>query len=213
MSIISRAMAILPIHVIPDAVLRAKAEPIAEVDDALRRLMDDMVETMYAAPGIGLAAPQVGKLIRLTVIDVSREDEERAPLFLVNPEITWRSEERSVYEEGCLSIPDYFEEVERPARVRAAFLDRYGKPQEIEAAGVLATCVQHEIDHLDGILFLDHISRLKREMVWKRFAKAAKRDGGPTPIVPTGEKKPRTRRAPRPAEPDGTPHAPNAGEL
>jgi peptide deformylase len=206
-------MAILPIRVIPDAVLRAKALPVERVDDALRKLLDDLLETMYAAPGIGLAATQVGILKRITVIDVAREGEDKAPRFLINPEIVWASEERSVYEEGCLSIPDYYEDVERPARIRFRHLDRDGTMQEVEADGILATCVQHEIDHLDGVLFIDHISKLKRDMVWKKFAKAAKRDGGPQPIVPSS-RKPRPRREPRVLDLPAPAHdAPAAGEL
>jgi peptide deformylase len=207
-------MAILPIRVIPDAVLRTKAPTVETVDDELRRLLDDMLETMYAAPGIGLAATQVGVLKRVAVVDVAREGEPRAPLFLINPEVVWTSEERSVYEEGCLSIPDYYEDVERPARIRFRHLDRDGALREVEAEGILATCVQHEIDHLDGVLFIDHISKLKRDMVWKKFAKAAKREGGPQPIVPDGSKTPRPRREPKVRDLPPPPHdAPAAGEL
>jgi peptide deformylase len=170
-----------PIIVIPDPRLREVAAPVARVDDAVRRLMDDMLETMYEAPGIGLAAVQIGVMQRVVVLDVAKrkdEDASAAPLFLANPEILWESDERSVYEEGCLSIPEYYEEVERPARVRVGFLDRDGARREIEADGILATCLQHEIDHLNGVLFIDHISRLKRDRVVKKFSKAAKRDGG-----------------------------------
>ena len=174
------AMAILPIRVIPDPVLRAKADPVAAVDADLRRLIDDMLETMYAAPGIGLAAPQVGVMIRLAVVDVSKRDDEQVPMALINPVITWKSDETSVYEEGCLSIPEYFEEVERPAKIRVKFTDRDGNEQEVEAEGVFATCIQHEIDHLDGVLFIDHISKLKRDMVWKKAVKTFKHDGPQT---------------------------------
>lgn len=170
-------MAKLDIITIPDRKLRLTSAPVERVDDDLRRFMDSMLETMYAAPGIGLAAVQVGEPRRLVTIDVAqREDDtaERDPLFLVNPQILWTSDERAVAEEGCLSIPDYFAEVERPAKVRVAYLDRDGRPQEIEADGVLAVCLQHEIDHLDGRLFLDHLSRLKRDMVIKKFTKQAK---------------------------------------
>ncbi len=177
-------MTIRPIHVIPDNVLRQQAEPVTVFDAELQTLIDDMFETMYAAPGIGLAAPQVGVLKRLAVVDVSSRDDEQEPLVLINPEIVWESEDISVYEEGCLSIPEYYEEVERPAEVRVRYLDREGKEQEIKADGVLATCIQHEMDHLDGVLFIDHISKLKREMVWKKFQKTAKRDGGPQPYLP-----------------------------
>jgi peptide deformylase len=189
---LGRIMSILPILIIPDSVLRQKAEPVATVDDEIRRLMDDMLDTMYDAPGIGLAAPQIGVLKRVVVLDVShREDEderdgeegvetakppvERKPQFFVNPEITWSSDERRTYDEGCLSIPDYYEEVERPARVRVSYLDRDGKAQEVEADGILSVCLQHEIDHLDGVLFIDHLSKLKRDRVTKKFAKQAKR--------------------------------------
>jgi peptide deformylase len=165
-----------PILSLPDARLRARSKPVAAVDDSVRALMDDMLDTMYAAPGIGLAAIQIGVPSRVVVIDTAKKDEEKRPLFLVNPEIVWRSEERSTYEEGCLSIPDYYEEVERPQRIRARFIDRDGKAQEIEADGVLATCLQHEIDHLDGVLFIDHISKLKRDRVTKKFIKQAKRE-------------------------------------
>ncbi|MBV8566496.1 MAG: peptide deformylase [Methylobacteriaceae bacterium] len=169
-------MAIRPIISLPDPRLRLKSEPIAVVDDAVRALMDDMLETMYDAPGIGLAAVQIGVPKRVIVIDPAKKDEEPRALFLVNPQIVWSSEARSSYEEGCLSIPDYYEEVERPSKVRARFLDRMGKLQEIEAEGVLATALQHEIDHLNGVLFIDYLSKLKRDRVVKKFTKAAKRE-------------------------------------
>ena len=177
-------MTIRPIHVIPDGVLREKAQPVTAFDSDLKRLVEDMFETMYAAPGIGLAAPQVGVMQRVFVVDVSPREDMKEPLAFINPEITWSSDETSVYEEGCLSIPEYYEEVERPARVRMRFQDVEGKEHEIEASGVLATCTQHELDHLDGVLFIDHISKLKREMVWRKFTKQAKRDGGPQPWLP-----------------------------
>jgi peptide deformylase len=167
----------LDIITIPDRKLRMKSAKVERIDDDLRRFMDSMLETMYAAPGIGLAAIQVGEPRRVVTIDVAqRENAEAAPdpLFLINPEILWTSDERAVAEEGCLSIPEYFAEVERPAEVRVAYLDRDGKPQEITADGVLAVCLQHEIDHLDGTLFLDHLSKLKRDMVIKKFTKQAK---------------------------------------
>lgn len=169
-------MAELPILVIPDQRLRTVAEPVATVDDDVRALLYDMLETMYKAHGLGLAAPQIGVLKRLVVIDVApkEEGEKNAPIFMINPEITWSSDELSVYDEGCLSIPDYYEEVERPARVRVRYLDQTGAAQEIEAEGILATCVQHEIDHLNGVLFIDHLSKLKRDRVLKKFTKAAK---------------------------------------
>ena len=173
-------MTIRPILVIPDDKLRQKAEPVGKIDSGLQTLIQDMFDTMYAAPGIGLAAPQIGVMKRLAVVDVSKRDDEQVPLALINPEITWKSDETSVYEEGCLSIPDYYEEVERPAKIRVKFTDREGKPQEIEAVGVSATCIQHEIDHLDGVLFIDHISKLKRDMVWKKAVKLFKHEGPQT---------------------------------
>jgi peptide deformylase len=134
-----------------------------------------MFETMYEAPGIGLAAVQVGETKRVVTLDLAKKDDPKAPLVLINPKLTWRSDETATYEEGCLSIPEFYEEVERPAQVRVSFLDLDGKEQELDATGLLATCIQHEIDHLDGVLFIDHISRLKRARVIKKFAKAAKR--------------------------------------
>ena len=158
---------------------------MSKVDDTIRALMDDMLETMYDAPGIGLAAIQIAVAKRIVVCDVSQRDSDedveevtppkREPVFLVNPEVTWVSDEKSVYEEGCLSIPEFYADVERPARVKVGFLNRMGERQEIEANGLLATCLQHEIDHLNGVLFIDHISRLKRERVMRKFNKEAKR--------------------------------------
>jgi peptide deformylase len=167
-------MALRPIICIPDNRLRLKSQPIERVDDDVRRLMDDMLETMYDAPGIGLAAIQIAVPKRVVVIDTSKEGEDARPICFVNPEIVWSSEEKNVYQEGCLSIPEYYEDVERPARVKARYLDREGRENELEADGLLATALQHEIDHLNGVLFIDHISRLKRERVWKKFVKAAK---------------------------------------
>jgi peptide deformylase len=169
-------MALLDIITLPDAKLRLVSEPVERIDDETLRFMDDMLETMYDAPGIGLAAIQVGVPRRIVTIDVSGREEgsEPEPLFLINPEILTSSDERSVYEEGCLSIPDYYAEVERPASLRIRYLDRDGKLQELEADDLLATCIQHEIDHLDGKLFIDYLSRLKRDMVIKKFVKAAK---------------------------------------
>jgi peptide deformylase len=167
-------MALLPIITLPDPRLRLISTPVEIVDDEIRRLLDDMIETMYEAPGVGLAAIQVGVAKRIVVADVAQKEEEPRPLFLVNPQIVWASEELSVYQEGCLSVPEYFEDVQRPARVRVQHLDRDGKPREFEAHGLLATVVQHEIDHLEGGLFIDHLSRLKRERVVKKFAKAAR---------------------------------------
>ena len=157
------------------ATLKTVSQPVAGVDDALRALMDDMLETMYAAPGIGLAAIQVGVPKRVIVMDLAKKDEPKEPQVIINPQLLWRSEERTIYEEGCLSIPEFYEEVERPAKVRVKYLDLTGAEQELEASGLLATCLQHEIDHLDGVLFIDHISKLKRDRVIKKFAKAAKR--------------------------------------
>jgi peptide deformylase len=168
------AMTIKPLIILPDPLLRQVSKPIERVDSDLQRLADDMLETMYDAPGIGLAAIQIGVARRMLVIDVAREGEEKQPLVFINPEIVSSSDERSVYEEGCLSIPDYYAEVERPATVGVKYLDRDGKEQTMEADSLLATCLQHEIDHLNGVLFIDHISRLKREMVIKKFTKAAK---------------------------------------
>ena len=167
-------MAVLDILRYPDPRLHRVARPVAAVDDRVRQLVRDMAETMYAAPGIGLAAVQVGEMNRLITIDVSHDEDAREPRVFVNPEILWKSEEMSVYEEGCLSIPEFYEEVERPARVRVRYTNLAGEPEEIEADGLLATCLQHEIDHLNGVLFIDHISRLKRDMVIRKFTKAAK---------------------------------------
>jgi peptide deformylase len=167
-------MPIKPLVILPDPVLRIASKPVERVDAPLLKLADDMLETMYDAPGIGLAAIQVGEPLRMLVIDLAKEEEPPAPLVLINPHVLETSDDRSVYEEGCLSIPDYYAEVERPAVVRVKYLDRDGKMQEIEADGLLATCLQHEIDHLDGVLFIDHISKLKRDMVVKKFKKAAK---------------------------------------
>ena len=175
-------MALRPILIIPDSQLRQTAEHVALVDDDVRALVDDMFETMYKAPGIGLAAPQIGVLQRIVVLDVAKRRDEEAtaePITMINPMITWSSAEKSTYEEGCLSIPDYYEEVERPAVVHVSFLDRDGKPKSIVADGILATCVQHEIDHLNGVLFIDHISRLKRARVMRKFEKAARNEDAP----------------------------------
>ena len=158
----------------PDPILRKKSEPLEEVNNDLRKLMDEMLETMYEAPGIGLAAVQVGILKRLIVIDVSKDKEKKDPLFLINPEITFKSNKTSTYEEGCLSLPGHFAEVERPAECHLNFVDYNGNKKDIKANGLLATCIQHEIDHLDGILFIDHISKLKRDMIIKKLKKSKK---------------------------------------
>ena len=167
-------MTVRDILILPDKRLRLVSKPVAKIDAATKKLVEEMFETMYDAPGIGLAAIQIGVPRRMLVIDVAREGEDKQPQVFINPEILKSSEERSVYEEGCLSIPDYYAEVERPAVITLKYLDRDGKEQTIDADGLLATCLQHEIDHLNGVLFIDHISRLKREMVIKKFTKAAK---------------------------------------
>ena len=175
-------MALRHIITLPDPKLRLISKPLERVDDSVRKLLDDMVETMHDAPGIGLAAIQVAEPLRMLVIDLAKKDEPPQPLHFINPEIVWSADDRSVYEEGCLSIPEYYEEVEGPASVRARFVDRDGKQQEILAEGLLATVLQHEIDHLDGVLFIDHISKLKRDRVVKKFVKMAKRAEGHPPL-------------------------------
>jgi peptide deformylase len=170
-------MALRKIITIPDAQLRLVSAPVAAVDKGILQLADDMLETMYDAPGIGLAAIQIGVPQRILVIDLAKKDEARNPIVFINPEIIGQSEELSVYEEGCLSIPEFYEEVERPAVVKVRFTNAKGKVEEIDADGLLATCLQHEIDHLDGKLFIDYLSKLKRDRVMKKFSKIAKRDG------------------------------------
>jgi len=155
-------MAIRPILTVPDPTLKLVSKDVERVDDALRALMDDMLETMYAAPGIGLAAVQVGEPVRVIVMDLAREGEEPQPRRFINPEILWASEETAPYEEGCLSVPDIYDEVERPARVKLRFMDEHGQTIEEDAEGLFAVCIQHEMDHLKGVLFIDHLSRLKR---------------------------------------------------
>jgi peptide deformylase len=167
-------MALLPIISAPDPRLKIKAKPVAAVDAKVRRLMDDMVGTMYHAIGIGLAAPQVGVAQRVLVVDVARDGEERQPMRIANPEILWRSEVMNIANEGCLSLPEHYAEVERPAEIRLRYLDHENEIREIEAKGLLATCIQHEMDHLDGVLFVDHISTLKRGMILRKLAKAKK---------------------------------------
>ena len=168
-------MALRDILVLPDKRLRLVSEPVKKFDRDIRQLVDDMFETMYEAPGIGLAAIQVGVPRRIITMDLSKDEDPQEPRVFINPELLWTSDETATYEEGCLSIPEYYEEVTRPAQVRVAYLDLEGKEQMLEANGLLATCLQHEIDHLNGVLFIDHISRLKRARVTKKFAKAAKR--------------------------------------
>jgi peptide deformylase len=168
-------MALRDIIILPDKRLRLVSEQAKMNDKELRLLVDDMFETMYEAPGIGLAAIQIGVPKRVIVMDLAKKDDPKEPRVFINPEVLWRSDEKATYEEGCLSIPEFYEEVERPAQVRVKYLDVTGAEQELEASGLLATCLQHEIDHLDGVLFIDHISKLKRDRVIKKFAKAAKR--------------------------------------
>lgn len=168
-------MALRDILILPDKRLRKVSEPVKKIDAGIRKLTEDMLETMYGAPGIGLAAIQVGTPKRVITMDLAKKEEPRNPLVFVNPEVVWASDEKATYEEGCLSIPEYYGDVERPAQVRVKYLDLEGKPKEIEANGLLATCLQHEIDHLNGILFIDHLSKLKRDRVLKKFTKAAKR--------------------------------------
>jgi peptide deformylase len=201
-------MSVREILHLPDPLLREVSKPVERIDEPLLRLLDDMLETMYEAPGIGLAGIQIGVPLRIVTVDVGDPEEEEAgeaeaeaddktaegrkaarkkrrphPLFLINPKILTASDERSVYEEGCLSIPEYFAEVERPAKVKVSYLDRDGKEQLIDADGLMATCLQHEIDHLDGKLFIDHLSRLKRDMVVKKFTKIAKQSPKPGRMV------------------------------
>jgi len=171
-------MAKRDILIIPDKRLRLKSEPVAAIDKDVRALVDDMFETMYDAPGIGLAAIQIGVPKRVVTMDLARKDEPKAPQVFINPEVVWAADETSAYEEGCLSIPEYYEEVARPKSVKVRYLDLDGREQEIAADGLFATCLQHEIDHTNGVLFIDHISKLKRDMVMKKFAKAAKRGEG-----------------------------------
>lgn len=167
-------MTIRPLVILPDPVLRQVSKPVERVDDDLRKFAGDMLETMYDAPGIGLAAIQVGEPLRMLVLDVAEKDDPKNPQVFINPEIVARSEALNVHEEGCLSIPDYYAEVERPAEVTVKYLDLDGKEQVVEADGILATCLQHEIDHLNGVLFIDYLSKLKRDMVVRKFKKLAK---------------------------------------
>jgi peptide deformylase len=167
-------MSLRDIILLPDPQLRQTSKPVSSVDRNVRRTFDDMLETMYAAPGIGLAAVQIGVPQRLVVIDLSKDGEDRKPLFMANPEIVSASEAVSDYEEGCLSIPEFYEMVTRPSEVGVRYLDAHGEAKEMLATGVLATCIQHEIDHLNGVLFIDYISKLKRDRVVKKFTKAQK---------------------------------------
>ena len=158
----------------PDPILRKKSENLEKVDDELRSLLNDMLETMYSAPGIGLAAVQVGILKRLIVIDISKEKDRKDPLFFINPEIISRSKNISIYEEGCLSLPGYYAEIERPAECHIKYIDYNGKEKEIKANGLLSTCIQHEVDHLNGTLFIDYLSKLKKDMILKKLVKYKK---------------------------------------
>jgi peptide deformylase len=168
-------MALREILILPDKRLRLVSAPVKKIDGDTRQLVDDMFETMYEAPGIGLAAIQVGVPRRIITMDLSKNEDPQEPRVFINPELLWTSDETATYEEGCLSIPEYYEEVTRPAQVRVKYLDLEGNEQVLEANDLLATCLQHEIDHLNGVLFIDHISKLKRDRVIKKYAKAAKK--------------------------------------
>lgn len=167
-------MAQLEVITAPDPRLKVKCKPVARVDARVRRLMDDMLETMYAAPGIGLAAPQVGVPWRVLVIDLAGEAEEPRPLRMANPELLWVADEDAVYNEGCLSVPEHYADIARPRAIRARYLDHEDEIRELETEGMLATCIQHEMDHLDGILFIDHLSALKRNIILRKLLKARK---------------------------------------
>jgi peptide deformylase len=167
-------MAAREVIIAPDPRLKVKCKPVKKVDDKVRKLMDDMLESMYASNGIGLAAPQIGEARRVVVIDVARKDDPPQPMFFANPEIVWVSDDDAVYEEGCLSLPEHFADVTRPAQVRVRYLDYQNEIREIEAEGLLGICLQHEMDHLDGILFVDHVSALKRNMILRKLTKLKK---------------------------------------
>ena len=167
-------MALLPILTVPDPLLKTISTPVETVDDDLRRLMDDMLETMYAAPGIGLAAVQVGRPIRLLVMDLAEEGEDPDPQYYINPEITWTSEELATYNEGCLSVPEQYADIDRPAECKITFLDYHGVTQNIHATGLFSTCIQHELDHLNGIVFIDYLSTLKKSMAVRKVKKLVK---------------------------------------
>jgi len=174
-------MALLPILTAPDPRLKIKAKPVVAVEDQARRLMADMLETMYAAPGIGLAAPQVGVAKRILVVDVARDGEPRQPMKIANPEILWRSPELLTTNEGCLSLPEHYADVSRPAKIRLRYLDEQNEIREIDLEGLLATCIQHEMDHLEGVLFVDHISALKRGIILRKLAKAKRQQAETVP--------------------------------
>ena len=167
-------MTVRPILTAPDPRLQAVSMDVEAVDAGIRALVDDMAESMYAAEGIGLAAIQIGVAKRILVIDLDQKEGKKNPVAYINPKITWTSEEMAVFEEGCLSVPEIWDDVERPARIRCEYLDRDGKKQTLEADGLLATCLQHEMDHLNGVLFIDHLSRLKKNMAIKKLTKAKK---------------------------------------
>jgi peptide deformylase len=173
-------MAILPIITAPDPRLKVRAKAVARVDARVKKLMADMLETMYHAPGIGLAAPQVGVALRVIVLDCTREGEKPQPFKIANPELRWRSDEVITIQEGCLSLPEHYADVERPKAIRLRYLDEDNEIRELEASGLLATCIQHEMDHLEGVLFVDHISSLKRGIILRKLAKA-KRQKTPVP--------------------------------
>ncbi len=167
-------MSIRNIVIEPDPILRKKSESLYQVTNDTRKLLDDMLETMYTAPGIGLAAVQIGIPKRVIVIDISKKEEKKNPIFIINPEIIFQSKETSIYEEGCLSLPGYFAEIERPAKCKIKYINYNGKKAELEAEGLLSTCIQHEIDHLNGILFIDYLSKLKKDMIIKKLKKQKK---------------------------------------
>jgi len=167
-------MALKKILTEPNKTLRQKSSPVEKVDGELQRLMDDMLETMYAAPGIGLAAIQIGVPKRIIVLDIASKDEPKNPMFFINPEIIEKSETNSTYEEGCLSVPGQFAEIDRPNKCHIRYLDYYGQPKELKTEGMLATCIQHEMDHLEGILFIDYLSKLKKSMIVKKLSKQKK---------------------------------------
>ncbi len=167
-------MAIRKILTIPDPILRKKSLTVDKVDKEIKSLMDDMLNTMYEAPGIGLAAIQIGIPKRIVVMDLSKDTEKKNPMFFVNPEITWMSDLKSTYEEGCLSIPNQFAKIDRPEKCNFKFLDYDGNPKELKAEGLLSTCIQHEIDHLNGVLFIDHLSKLKKDIIIKKVSKEKK---------------------------------------
>lgn len=167
-------MAVLPIITAPDKRLKVKSEPVAAVDAEMAKLMDDMLETMYLAPGVGLAAPQIGVTKRIIVVDVAKDPDAREPYRMANPELVWTSDELSTYEEGCLSLPEHYADVERPDSIRVKYLDETNTKRELDADGLLATCIQHEMDHLEGVLFVDHITSIKRNMILRKLKKLKK---------------------------------------